>query len=103
VAAPTFDIQFTRRAVASLRSLTARQRTTALDGIERHLRHQPLVETRNRKRLRQPAFAMWELRLGILRIYYEVGNEPPVVTVIAVGIKRRDRVFVGTEATNDEL
>jgi hypothetical protein len=42
--------------------------------------------------------APWELRIGNLRVYYEVGDEPqPAVTVLAIGVKERDRVRIGGE------
>lgn len=42
--------------------------------------------------------APWELRLGQLRVYYEVQEEPdPVVTVLAVGVKERNVVRIGGE------
>jgi len=41
--------------------------------------------------------ASWELRVaGDLRVYYDVLDEPPAtVLVVAVGIKRRNRVRIG--------
>ena len=41
------------------------------------------------------SLAAWELRIGDLRVYYDVTEAPQTVTVIAVGIKRRNRVFIG--------
>ena len=42
--------------------------------------------------------APWELRIGDLRVYYEVSDEPqPTVTVLAIGIKERERLLVGGE------
>lgn len=39
--------------------------------------------------------ALWELRIGRLRVYYDVQVKPArVVTIRAVGIKERDRVRV---------
>jgi hypothetical protein len=40
----------------------------------------------------------WELRIGELRVYYEVKDEPdPVVTVLAVGVKERNVIRIGGE------
>ncbi len=73
-----------------------RERSTALDAIERHLLHQPLVETRNRKPLRDNPIAPWELRVGELRILYElVPGEPGVVRILAVGKKERHALLIG--------
>jgi mRNA-degrading endonuclease RelE of RelBE toxin-antitoxin system len=42
--------------------------------------------------------ASWELRVGDLRVYYEVDDEPePIVFINAIGIKRRNRVWIGGE------
>jgi hypothetical protein len=51
---------------------------------------------RNRKLLRANPVAPWELRIGDLRVYFDVAEEPsPVVTVRAVGVKVRNRVLIG--------
>jgi mRNA-degrading endonuclease RelE of RelBE toxin-antitoxin system len=39
--------------------------------------------------------ASWELRIGDLRVYYEVREAEQLVNVVAIGIKRRNRVFIG--------
>lgn len=81
-----------------LRALTARQRVTVFDGVDEQLAHQPAVETRNRKPMRPNPLAPWELRLGDLRVYYDVIEEPEqVVTVLAVGVKDRNRILIGGE------
>src|SRR5256885_15287508 len=65
------------------------------EGIEAQLTHQPLVETRNRKLMRPNPLAPWELRLGDLRVYYRVTEEPKkIVEIAAVGIKRREQTWV---------
>jgi hypothetical protein len=52
---------------------------------------EPLVETRNRKPLRPNPLAPWELRVGALRVLYEVpAGNPKVVHVLAVGKKHRN-------------
>ena len=57
--------------------------------------NEPTAETRNRKEMRPNALASWELRIGDLRVYYGVPEEPQTVTVVAVGIKHGNRVFIG--------
>src|SRR5262249_46946067 len=78
-----------------LRSLTARQRTMVLDGIAEQLTHEPTTETRNRKEMLPNSLASWELRMGDLRVYYDVTEDPQTVTVVAIGIKERNRVLIG--------
>jgi hypothetical protein len=68
------------------------------DTVDRQLAYQPTVETRNRKPIRPNPLAPWELRIGSLRVYYDVAEAPvPVVFVRAVGIKYRNRVVIGGE------
>ena len=65
-------------------------------GVETQLAHEPLVETRNRKRLRPNPIAPWELRVREMRVFYEV-DEPGVVTVLAIGMKRGNRLYIEGE------
>ena len=46
--------------------------------------------------MRPNPLAPWELRIGELRVYYEILEEPEqVVTILAVGVKDRNRVLIG--------
>jgi hypothetical protein len=46
--------------------------------------------------MRPNPIAPWELRVGILRVYYDIEEQPePRVTVLAVGRKLRNRVVIG--------
>jgi len=48
--------------------------------------------------MRPNPLAPWELRIGNLRVYYDVEEEPEsVVFVRAVGVKQRNRVRIGRE------
>src|SRR5215831_15820969 len=78
-----------------LRSLAARQRAILFDSIEEQLTYEPTTEARNRKEMLPNSLASWELRIGDLRVYYDVTEDPQTVMVVAVGIKRRNRVFIG--------
>ncbi|MGH9425192.1 MAG: type II toxin-antitoxin system RelE/ParE family toxin, partial [Terriglobia bacterium] len=83
---------------AHLLILTARQRKAVLDAVDNQLAHQPTVETRNRKPMRPNPVAPWELRVGSLRVYYDVEESPErKVSVRAVGIKERNLVRIGKE------
>ncbi len=95
---PPYRIEYSPEAEEHLRFLTARQRTTVLDGVDERLVYEPLVETRNRKPMRPNPLAPWEVRIGNLRVYYDVEEVPePVVHIRAVGIKERNRVRIGKE------
>ena len=81
-----------------LRSLTARQRATVFDEIDQQLTYEPTMETQNRKPLRPNPLASWELRIGDLRVYYDVEEDPEQqVDIVAIGIKRRNRVYIAGE------
>lgn len=93
-----YQIELTPEADRHLAGLTARQRATLLDGIERQLVHAPTEETRNRKPMRPNPLAPWELRIGSLRVYYDVSEQPArLVTIRAIGTKVRNRVRIGDE------
>ena len=63
---------------------------------KRQLVSEPLKETRNRKPLRPNPIAPWELRVGDLRVFYEVTALPAaVVRILAVGIKAGNVVRIG--------
>ena len=95
----SFRVDYSRAALVHLRSLTRPQQVLILDGVDRQLTCEPDIETRNRKPMRPNPLAPWELRLGDLRVYYEVEHSPgAVVTVLAVGVKVRNVVFIGNEA-----
>jgi mRNA-degrading endonuclease RelE of RelBE toxin-antitoxin system len=96
VAELPYRIEYSPDAEEHLRALTARQRTTVLDAVDEQLAHDPAVETRNRKPMRPNPVAPWELRIGDLRVYSDMEQEPEsLVTVLAVGIKDRSRVLIG--------
>ncbi len=92
-------VEYSPAAVDPLRALTARQQATIVNAVDRQLADEPLRETRNRKPMRPNPVAPWELRVGMLRVYYELVEEraEPFVRVLAIGIKQRKRVFIGDE------
>lgn len=93
-----YRIEYSPDAEDHLRGLTARQQTIVLDTVDVQLVHQPTVETRNRKPMRPNPIAPWELRIGNLRVYYDVHEGPePEVYIRAVGVKERNRVRIGKE------
>jgi mRNA-degrading endonuclease RelE of RelBE toxin-antitoxin system len=96
-----YRIIFSPAAEEHLSRLTARQRAIALNSVDEQLSHQAAVETRNRKPLRANPIAPWELRVGILRVYYDVSEEPePTAEIQAVGVKRGNQVYIGGKAIN---
>lgn len=93
-----YHIEYSPETEDHFRALTARQQMTVLDMVEKQLQYQPSVETRNRKPMRPNPLAPWELRIGNLRVYYDIKDKPEhVVYVRAVGIKDRNNVRIGKE------
>ncbi len=92
----SYQIEFAESVKHLLRSLSAEQHQRVFNAIEKQLVHQPTVETRNRKPLRPNPLAPWELRVGDLRIFYEVSPEyPNTVQVLAIGWKEGNRLLIG--------
>jgi mRNA-degrading endonuclease RelE of RelBE toxin-antitoxin system len=77
--------------------LTAWQRATVLDTVDKQLQYQPEVKTKNRKPLRPNLLAPWELRIDSLRVYYSVDESNLLVYIHAIGIKKRNQVWIGKE------
>ena len=90
------EIRFVESAKRQLRAFDGRERTLIVAAVDDQLSHEPLVETRNRKELRPNVIAPWELRVGDLRVFYEVA-EPEVVTVLAIGEKRGSKLYIEGE------
>ena len=48
--------------------------------------------------MRPNPLAPWELRVGDVRVYYDVQENPePLVMVVAVGVKDGNRILIGGE------
>ena len=91
-----YEIRFALSAKQQLRAFLVGERAMIVAGVETQLAHEPLVEMRNRKRLRPNPIAPWELRVREMRVFYEV-DEPGVVTVLAIGMKRGNRLYIEGE------
>ena len=93
-----YRVEFAQSVQAHLRALAAGDRAIVLDAIERQLSEEPLVETRHRKPLRPNPIAPWQLSVGDLRVFYEVGPEANgPVRILAVGRKQRSILTIGGE------
>jgi mRNA-degrading endonuclease RelE of RelBE toxin-antitoxin system len=94
-----YTVEFAESVEAQFKTLTARDRATILTAVDRQLFGEPLRETRNRKPLRPNPIAPWELRVGELRVFYEVAElaegDDGVVRILAVGRKRRNVLTIG--------
>jgi len=95
----SYRIEYSPLAVDHLGTLTTRHQAIIVDAVDRQLSEEPFRETRNRKPMRPNPVAPWELRIGVLRVYYDIVEETsgPLVRVLAIGIKQRNRVLIGGE------
>lgn len=99
---PAFALVYADEVKVHLRAIETKYHSLIQSGIERQLLFEPAVETRNRKPLKRPISfgADWELRLGSdnrFRVFYQVKPESHEVRVLAVGVKDRNRLFIGGE------
>jgi hypothetical protein len=99
----SFDLIYAPQVGAHLKAINAKYNSLIRRSIESQLRFDPDVETRNRKPLRRPAElggADWELRFGSdnrFRVFYDVKREPRQVHILAIGVKRGNRLMIGRE------
>ena len=97
-----YELVYDSAVIGHLRPIPRRYHSLLRNTIVEQLRFEPLVETRNRKPLTAPGFsdAYWELRCGPqnrFRIFYRVVEETRQVHILAIGIKERERLFIGGE------
>lgn len=85
----SYQIEYTDAAIEHLKILTTRQQRTVLDTVDEQLKYEPLVETRNRKSMEPNSLATWELRIGNLRVYYDVEENLESRTATEFGSVRR--------------
>lgn len=88
-----FQIELDPEAREDLRCFRKNERVRIQDEMEAQLLHQPAVPTRKRKHLRPGHLSEWELRLGTVRVFYDVDVAASLVKIMAVGYKERDRLF----------
>lgn len=91
-----FKIEYSPDAEDHLRMLSRRDQATVLDQVDVQLTREPDVETRNRKAMKPNPVAPWELRIGNVRVYYDIEYKPGRhVFIRALGIKKRNVVVIG--------
>ncbi len=93
-----FAIIYSPEAVDHLQALPQATQVLVVDQVDEQLTHDPALPTRKRKLLRPNPIAPWELRLGDVRVFYDVQEEPDrLVKIAAVGIKRHNELWIGKE------
>jgi mRNA-degrading endonuclease RelE of RelBE toxin-antitoxin system len=99
---PKFSLIFAPEAINHLDAIERKYHRLIQEAIAEQLSHTPEKVTRNRKPLEEPApfDATWEIRFGPdnkFRVFYEVNAEERAVKVLAIGVKKRNRLFIGGE------
>lgn len=81
-----FEIVLAPEAVEDLKGLKAKVRAEVRTALETHLRHQPKKTSRSRiKRLRRVSRPQFRLRVGEVRVFYDVSDG--IVEVLAIVAK----------------
>ena len=95
-----FEIVLAPQAVRELRALPARLRAGVRDALETHLRHEPRKVSKSRiKRLRGMRQPQFRLRVGGIRVFYDVENE--AVEILAIVTKAQAQRWLAGESTPD--
>jgi mRNA-degrading endonuclease RelE of RelBE toxin-antitoxin system len=81
-----YEVVLAPQAAKAFRSLPAYRRAEVRDALERHLRHEPTRVSKSRiKRLRGLSQPQYLLRVGEVRVFYDVTRE--AVEILAVVTK----------------
>ena len=95
-----FEIVLAAQAVREFRALPARRHSEMRDAIERHLRRQPTRLSKSRiKRVRGMTKPQFRLRVGEIRVFYDVRNE--TVEVLAIVAKSQAEKWLAEQGTPD--
>lgn len=97
---PKFTLDYAPEIYEHLNSIERKYHRLVAETIKEQLFHTPEVKTKNRKPLEEPTSfgATWELRFGpknSFRVFYEVDHAEKTVTVLALGVKEGNRLFIG--------
>jgi mRNA-degrading endonuclease RelE of RelBE toxin-antitoxin system len=88
-----YTIEYAEGVADDLKTLRVYERKRILDTIEEQLTYEPTRQTRNRKILVglvppwEHIEPVWELRIGVYRVFYDVDEEVSMVFVRAVRYK----------------
>ena len=96
-----YTLIFAPQVKGHLQGIERKYHSLIRDKIDEQLQMEPGVQTTNRKSLRTPVLgADWELRFGPknrFRVLYDIDEDNHQVVVLAVGIKKGERLLVGGE------
>ncbi|MBM3888639.1 MAG: type II toxin-antitoxin system RelE/ParE family toxin [Verrucomicrobia bacterium] len=93
-----YEIVFSPEATEDWQRLRTVDRTAVREALERHLRHQPTQESKSRiKRLRGLKQPQYRLRVGEIRVFYDVREN--TVEVLAVVSKPDAAAWLAEKGT----
>ena len=93
-----YEVVLAPQAVEDLRGLAARARSEVRDAIERYLRNEPTRTSKSRiKRLRGLAQPQYRLRVGEIRVFYDVVEQ--TVQVLAIISKEQASAWLQERGT----
>ena len=96
-----FDIVLAPEAARVLRKLSGRDRALVRDTIERHLRHEPTKLSRSRiKRLRGLQQPQYRLRVGDIRVFYDVTET--AVEILSIVPKSQAEAWLAEQGTQGQ-
>ena len=95
-----FEIVLAPEAARAYRALPAYHRAEVRDALERHLRHQPTRASKSRiKRLRGLSQPQYRLRVGEVRVFYDVTIK--TVEILAIVTKAEAARWLTEHGTPD--
>jgi mRNA interferase RelE/StbE len=93
-----FEIVLSPDALKSLRELRAHAKAEVKDALERHLRHEPTKISKSRiKRLRGVSQPQFRLRVGEIRVFYDVTET--TVEILAIVEKAEAQRWLDEKGT----
>src|SRR5262245_60626532 len=84
-----FEIKLTDGAIEDLEIFSKSEQKKILEGLESQLTLDAAQENDDRKRLQSGGLAEWEVRLGNVRVFYDVDIQTGTVKIEAVGKRFR--------------
>jgi len=95
-----YEVTLAPGAATAYGALPAHQRAEVRDALERHLRHEPTRVSKSRiKRLRGLSQPQYRLRVGEVRVFYDVTSE--TVEVLAIITKAEASRWLAEHGTPD--
>src|SRR5438105_2855378 len=83
--AVAFQITYSPEAANALRAMRGFDRAKIVQAVELHLSHEPMRPSRSRiKRMRQPFWCQFRLRVDAYRVYYNVNEAARRVGVLRI-------------------